>query len=95
MKRKSPTYIKMSVTVLSRWVLDDRQTQLVLWSGLSFVEEALCGKDGSISALAPGAFQFCPGVDTRRSKSMSLAQLVSLRFGICSERSSGCEKPLR
>jgi len=44
---------------------------------------------GSISELALVAAQFCPGVYIRRSKSRSRARLVSLRFGICSERKSG------
>jgi hypothetical protein len=56
---------------------------------MSFGPGVPCGKDGSISALGLGAFQFCPGVYIRRSRSTIPARPVFLRFGICSEHKSG------
>jgi hypothetical protein len=46
-------------------------------------------QDGSISELALGAFQFCPGAYIRRSKNTIPARPVFLRFGICSGHKSG------
>jgi hypothetical protein len=55
---------------------------------VSFGLEVPCGKDGSISELVLGAFQFCPGVYIRRSRNTIPAQPVFPRFGICSEHKS-------
>jgi len=47
-----------------------------------------CGKDGSISELALGAFQFCPGVYIRRSKNTIPERPVFLRLRGCLRKSS-------
>ena len=71
----------------AQWLIYDVGNGFLGLGGLC--KEDPYGKAGSISELALGAFQFCPGVYIRRRKNRILARTVFPRFAICSEHRSG------